>query len=125
MTMAARCRVPVLVVVGACSLWLAGAGSAVAAASSPRAAPACAQDRGDARTHAPCRSPGKSSTTAGRTPPAQPDPGPGAVVWLDPKTMIYYCAEHPRFARTSNGYLIPEAHAKARGGRAFEGRSCS
>ncbi|TXH66184.1 MAG: hypothetical protein E6Q88_12440 [Lysobacteraceae bacterium] len=64
--------------------------------------------------------------TAAKPPQAsKQDMGPGAVVWLDTEKKIFYCPEHPSFGNTSKGYLIPEEHAKARGGRAFKGISCS
>lgn len=66
----------------------------------------------------------KQTATKQTVPPKQ-DMGPGAVVWLDSEKKIFYCAEHPNFGNTQQGYLIPEEHAKARGGRAFKGKSCS
>lgn len=72
------------------------------------------------KTQSAVKNPGKTaSSTQAR------DPGPGAVVWMDSEKKIFYCAEHPKFGKTKQGYLIPEAHAKARGGRAFQGKSCS
>lgn len=73
---------------------------------------------------------GKSQDTVknqGKTASSAPstDAGPGAVVWMDAEKKIFYCADHPKFGKTKQGYLIPETHAKARGGRAFQGKSCS
>lgn len=72
------------------------------------------------KSQSAAKNPGK---TASSTPTK--DPGPGAVVWMDSEKKIFYCAEHPKFGKAKQGYLIPEAHAKARGGRAFHGKSCS
>jgi hypothetical protein len=70
----------------------------------------------------------KPAPTEAAKPPktsAPPDTGPGAVVWLDTATKTYYCADDPSFGKTKEGYLIPEKHAQARGGRPSEGRACS
>lgn len=90
------------------------------------ASAACRQGTTNPADRKPCH--GKTGMKTPVTTPVQTprqDPGPGAVVWLDSEQMIYYCADDPKFGKTKQGYLIPEEHAKARRGRAFQGKTCS
>ncbi|WP_213806158.1 DUF3761 domain-containing protein [Granulicella sp. dw_53] len=66
-------------------------------------------------------SPSPTSTVATDVPAG----GAPGLVWVNTTTKVYHCAGSQFYGRTKGGKFMPEADAKAMGGRPAHGIACS